>query len=66
MSLEIYTGATPNGWKITVMIEELLEAGVDLPAVNYHTVSLGGEQFTPAFLAIHLVRGPEGRDRSVQ
>ena len=53
MSLEIYTGATPNGWKITVMIEELLEAGADLPAVNYHTVSLGGEQFTPAFLAIN-------------
>ena len=30
MSLDIYTGATPNGWKVTIMIEELIEAGVDL------------------------------------
>ncbi len=34
MSLEIHTGATPNGWKITIMIEELIEAGVTLPKVN--------------------------------
>ena len=53
MSLEIYTGATPNGWKISVMVEELLEAGVALPEVNYHTVSLRGEQFTPEFVAVN-------------
>ena len=52
MSLDIYTAATPNGWKITVMLEELREAGVDLPEVNLHTVSLGGDQFTPEFMAI--------------
>lgn len=52
MSLDVYTAATPNGWKITVMIEELLEAGVELPDVNLQTVSLGGEQFSPEFVAI--------------
>ena len=52
MSLDVYTGATPNGWKITVMIEELREAGVVLPEVRLHTVSLGGEQFAPEFVAI--------------
>lgn len=34
MSLEVHTGATPR-WKITIMIEELIEAGVTLPEVNY-------------------------------
>ena len=53
MSLDIYTAATPNGWKVTVMIEELKEAGVPLPDVNYHAVSLGGEQFSEAFMAIN-------------
>ena len=53
MSLDIYTGATPNGWKVTVMMEELREAGVDLPEVNFHAVSLGGDQFSEAFTAIN-------------
>lgn len=53
MSLEVHTGATPNGWKITVMIEELKEAGVDLPQVNYHRVGLRGDQFTAEYTAIN-------------
>ncbi len=53
MSLEIYTGATPNGWKITIMIEELIDAGIELPEINYHTVSLRGDQFTDAYMAIN-------------
>ena len=52
MAIDLYTAATPNGWKVTVMVEELREAGVDLPEVNLHTVSLGGDQFTPEFMAI--------------
>ena len=40
MSLEVYTGATPNGWKISVMMEELIEAGVELGDVNMHQISL--------------------------
>ncbi len=54
MSLEVYTGATPNGWKISVMIEELIESGVSLGEVNMHQVSLtNGEQFTDGFMAIN-------------
>jgi GST-like protein len=53
MSLEVHTGATPNGWKITIMIEELIEAGIDLGEVNYHTVNLGGDQFTDEYMAIN-------------
>ncbi len=53
MSLDVYTAATPNGWKVTVMIEELREAGVALPDVRTHAVSLGGEQFSEAFMAIN-------------
>ncbi len=52
MALDVYTAATPNGWKVTVMIEELKEAGADLPPVELHAVSLGGEQFSPEFVAI--------------
>ena len=28
--LELWTSPTPNGWKISIMIEELIEAGVEL------------------------------------
>ena len=54
MSLEVYTGATPNGWMITVMIEELLEAGIDLGHVDIHQLSLSdGDQFTEDFMKIN-------------
>ena len=53
MTLEVYTGATPNGWKISIMLEELIEAGITLPEVNYHTVNLSGDQFTPAYMALN-------------
>ena len=52
--MEFWTSATPNGWKVSIMIEELLEAGVDLPAVEVHTVDLmSGEQFSEAFTALN-------------
>lgn len=53
MGLDVYTAATPNGWKVTIMVEELREAGVDLPDVTLHSVSLGGDQFTDSFMAIN-------------
>jgi len=53
MTLDVYTAATPNGWKVTVMIEELREAGVELPQVNWRTVSLSGDQFTDEFMAVN-------------
>jgi GST-like protein len=47
MMIDLYFAATPNGWKATIMLEE-----IGLP-YTVHPVNIGsGEQFTPAFLAI--------------
>lgn len=32
--MELWTAATPNGWKVSIMIEELIEAGVNLGEVS--------------------------------
>ena len=50
--IDLYTSATPNGWKATIALEEL--------AVSYalHTVNLSdGEQRRPEFLSLN----PNGR-----
>lgn len=45
--IDLYFAPTPNGWKISVMLEE---AGLDY---QVHWVNIGaGEQFEPGFLAI--------------
>ena len=50
MPMELWTSPTPNGWKVTIMIEELIEAGVDLGDVEIRTINLGtGEQFADDF-----------------
>jgi GST-like protein len=50
--IELYTAPTPNGWKISVMLEE---CGL---AWRAHPIALGkGEQRSPEFLAI----SPNGR-----
>lgn len=61
--IELYYWPTPNGWKITIMLEEL---GVPYE-VKY--VNIGkGEQFEPSFLAIApnnrmpAIVDPEGPD----
>jgi GST-like protein len=62
-AIELYYWPTPNGWKITIMLEEL---GVPYE-VKY--VNIGrGEQFEPSFLAIApnnrmpAIIDPEGPD----
>ena len=50
--MEIWTAATPNGWKVSIMIEELREAGVNLPDIEVRTINLmKGEQFSAEFTA---------------
>ncbi|HCL66135.1 MAG TPA: glutathione S-transferase [Rhizobium sp.] len=45
--IELYYWPTPNGWKISIMLEEL---GIPY---EVHTVNIGkGEQFAPEFLKI--------------
>jgi GSH-dependent disulfide-bond oxidoreductase len=61
--IDLYYWPTPNGWKITIMLEEC-----GLP-YNVHLVNIGkGEQFNPDFLAISpnnrmpAIADPEGPD----
>jgi GST-like protein len=61
--IDLYYWPTPNGWKITIMLEEL---GVPY---NVHYINIGkGDQFDPAFLAIApnnrmpAIVDPEGPD----
>ncbi len=52
--MRLWTAATPNGWKASIMIEELLEQGVALPEVEVINVDLSqGEQFSDAFTAVN-------------
>ena len=52
--LELWTFATPNGWKVSIMLEELIEAGVELPPIEVHTVDImRREQFSEAFTAVN-------------
>ncbi|GAA5316444.1 MAG: glutathione S-transferase family protein [Candidatus Pelagadaptatus aseana] len=51
--LELWTWATPNGWKVSIMLEELIEAGIKLPDIDVRHVDIGNrEQFSKAFTAI--------------
>ena len=50
--MELWTAPTPNGWKVTIMVEELREAGHSLPELQVRTVNLAaGEQFSAEFTA---------------
>ena len=52
VSIELWTAATPNGWKVAIMVEELREAGVALPELEVRTIDLmAGEQFREEFSA---------------
>ena len=53
--MEIWTAATPNGWKVSIMLEELKEAGIELPEIEIKTINLSkGEQFTELFTRHNL------------
>jgi len=48
--MELWTTATPNGWKVSIMIEELREAGANLDHLKVRHINLAkGEQHTPEF-----------------
>ena len=50
--MELWTTATPNGWKVSIMIEELRDAGVDLGELTVRQINLAkGEQHTAEFSA---------------
>ena len=54
MTMELLTSPTPNGWKVTIMVEELREAGVDLADLTVTPINImKGDQFTDAFTAVN-------------
>jgi GST-like protein len=52
--LQLYSLGTPNGVKITVMLEELLARGKSDAAYDLHTINIGkGEQFGSDFVKLN-------------
>lgn len=53
-SLQVYALATPNGQKVNIMLEELLDAGVGEAEYDAHLIDIGkGDQFTSGFVAVN-------------
>ena len=50
--IDLYTASTPNGWKVSVMLEEL-----ELPYDTHHVDIMNGVQKEDWFLALN----PNGR-----
>ena len=49
-AIQLWSAATPNGWKVSIMIEELREAGISLPPIEVIPVDImAGEQFGDPF-----------------
>jgi len=52
--LQLYSLATPNGVKVTVMLEELLALGIDGAEYDAYLINIGeGEQFGSGFVDIN-------------
>lgn len=52
--LQLYSLATPNGQKITIMLEELLALGFKDAEYDAHLIDIGkGEQFSSGFVAVN-------------
>ncbi len=53
-ALQLYSLATPNGVKVTVMLEELLELGIKEAEYDAYLINIGdGDQFGRGFVAIN-------------
>ncbi|MDX2322390.1 MAG: glutathione-dependent disulfide-bond oxidoreductase [Moritella sp.] len=52
--LQLYSLATPNGQKVTIMLEELLALGVTEAEYDAHLIQIGdGEQFSSGFVGVN-------------
>ena len=52
--LQVYALATPNGQKVNIMLEELLDAGVAGAEYDAHFIDIGkGDQFCSGFVAVN-------------
>lgn len=66
--LQLYSLATPNGMKVTILLEELLEQGIVEAEYDAHLIRITeGEQFSSGFVAINPnSKIPALLDRSVE
>ena len=52
--LQLYSMGTPNGVKITIMLEELLAKGIKEAEYDAHLIRIGeGEQFGSGFVGVN-------------
>lgn len=52
--LQLYSLATPNGVKITIMLEELLAKGIEAAEYDAHLIKIGdGDQFGSGFIDVN-------------
>ncbi len=52
--LQLYSMGTPNGQKVTIMLEELLAAGESEAEYDAHLIDIGeGDQFSTGFVAVN-------------
>jgi hypothetical protein len=49
--LQLYSLGTPNGQKVTIMLEELLEMGIKEAEYDAWLISISGDQFGSGFVA---------------
>jgi GST-like protein len=73
--LQLYSAATPNGWKVGLLLEELAEIGDETAPYDAHVISIGdGDQFSAEFVranpnskipALVDSDGPDGEEITV-
>lgn len=52
--LQLYSMGTPNGQKVTIMLEELLALGISEAQYDAHMIRIGdGDQFSSGFVAVN-------------
>ncbi|PSW22103.1 glutathione-dependent disulfide-bond oxidoreductase [Photobacterium sanctipauli] len=52
--IQLYSLGTPNGQKVTILLEELLAAGVKEAEYDAHIIKIGdGDQFSTGFVAVN-------------
>ncbi|MBG0754065.1 glutathione-dependent disulfide-bond oxidoreductase [Vibrio cidicii] len=66
--LQLYSMGTPNGQKVTILLEELLALGVSQAEYDAHLIKIGdGDQFSSGFVAVNPnSKIPALVDRSVE